>query len=150
MGQRHSELMIGYFPKQRATGIDLGNVEIKECKNTVHKYTISKKDLKAEFLLFYDWLDDEYFFVNTVEMPDIKRKKRETNPGCKRSIDTRQVRKIAYLATKDQDIFMNEMEAIVKDKTHLGWLLQQTNPESIVNSTSAIETDSIGEPTQVK
>lgn len=152
MGQRHSELMIGYFPKQHATGIDLENVELKECNNPHHKYTIKKKDLKAEFILFYDWMDDEYFFVNTKEMPIIKRKKRETNPECKRSITTTQVRKIAYLATKDQDIFMDEMEAIVKDKTHLAWLIPSnatnpTNPELIAKSTSTIETDSIGEPT---
>lgn len=152
MGQRHSDLMQLYFPNQKTTGIDLGNIEIKECKNAVHKYTISKKDLDAEFLLFYDWLDDEYLFVNSTDMPQIKRKKREINIECKRAISTAQVRTIAYFTTKDQNEFMNEMEAIIKDKSHLGWLLQQTtNPDSILSTEGATSHIVVGDSqTQVK
>lgn len=149
-GHKHSELMMGYFPNQKAVGIDLGNVEIKECKNPNHKYTIKKKDLQAEFILFYDWLEDEYFFVNTKEMPEIKRKKREVNPECKRAISTNQVRTIAYLATKDQDVFMTEMEKIVKDKNHLAWLIQTTNPESMLSNESATNQTVVGDPTQTQ
>ena len=153
MGQYHSTLMMGYFPKLQAIGIYLGNVEVKECNNLAHKYTISKKDYEAEFFLFYDWLDDMYFFVNTLDMPEIKRKKSDINTEGKRAISTMQVNRIAYFATKSQDEFMNEMEAIIKDKSFLGWLIQPTNSDSGILSMDTISTNQIvvGEtPTQVK
>jgi hypothetical protein len=119
-----------YFPNQKPTGIDLGNVEIKECNNPSHMFTIGLKDLKAEFILFYDWIDDIYFFVNTLDMPKIKTKRGNAeNKEGKRGITTTEVRKLAYFATIDQDAFMTEMEAIIHDKKYLGWLIQPTNSD---------------------
>lgn len=64
MGQYHSHLMMELFPGQKATGLDLGNVEIKECFNEDHKYSLKGKDSKADFMLFFDQMDEIFFIVN--------------------------------------------------------------------------------------
>ena len=147
MGRGHSDLMFIYFPKQKKTGIDLGNVEIKELiKNALRKFTIGKKDLAADFILFYDHIQMEYFFVNTIEMPKIKAEKR--------SISIKQVQKIAYLQTKDEDEFFHEMESIINDKSFLAWISNPTNPGQSISQKSYVSGDlsasqqAIGEPNQ--
>ncbi len=110
MGRYHSELMKVLFPNHKAIGIDLGNVEIKECKNNSHKFTLKADDKYAQFFLFYDWMLDMYFICNKVELPTIR---------VKRAISTNQVQKWAYFQTNDVDELLNEIKTILKDQNFL-------------------------------
>jgi len=100
------------FPNQFHEGIDLGNVELKEFINKFNKTEIKPSDLNADFIVFYHRKDKIFLFCNTKEFPKINKI---------RTMSLNQVRKIAYLETKDLDIIFNEMEDIVKDKRHLAW-----------------------------
>ena len=114
MGMQHSETMQVFFNNMKGVGIDLGNVEIKECNNKWHKYTVNKKDNKAPFLLFYDHVDKEFNFVNQVEFKRIPN-------SC--TVSTQQLRKeFSYKTTRIVMEFMNEMEEIIEDKSFLAWI----------------------------
>jgi len=103
-----------FFTRIEVVGIDLGNVEIKECDNKWHKYTLGKKDNKAEFILFYDHIKEEFNFVNQVEFKRINNSRTFSTPQI--------IRDFSYKTTRDLDEFMNEMEEIVEDKSYLAWL----------------------------
>jgi hypothetical protein len=114
--------MLTLFPNQQPIGIDLGNVEIKECRNSVHKFTLKATDGKAQFILFYDWLIDTYFICNQKEMPVIR---------CKRAISTNQVKKWAYFESKELDALFEELKTIIKNPKYIPGPYQETQNSKI-------------------
>jgi len=122
MGRQHSDLMMNLFPTQRGVGVDLGNVEIKECgyDSKDHKFVLKGDDTKSEFILFYFHPESEWAIVNTKEFFYRLPKKR--------SVTIHQVRKCAYFRTNKIPEMMDEIETIIKDTKFLGWILQPNEP----------------------
>jgi hypothetical protein len=56
VNRNHSKLMRKLFPNQKSTGVDLGNIEIKECRTISNMYTM--KDI--DFIPSVTW----YLFFN--------------------------------------------------------------------------------------
>lgn len=122
MGRYHSSFMQIIFPSQKAEGIDLGNIEIKECCNKRHKFLLRPKDSKADFILFYDWIENTFFLVNQIEMPKLR---------AKRSISTEQVKSLAYWKSQEIDELMDEMRTIIKNQNFIPDAYQETQNSKI-------------------
>lgn len=108
-------MMRNLFPHQKAIGIDLGNVELKECSSKCRKFSIKPEDKRAEYIIFYNHWDQEFLFMNVQEWEHLISNKR-------RSFSIDQVRKLSFLTTTDIEVFYAKSEEIIRDKTHCGWL----------------------------
>jgi len=75
MGRYHSPFMMVLFPNQKPTGVDLGNVEIKETNGKFECFTVNKIDMRAEFFLFYSWRQNKFWFVDAQDLPLVKKQR---------------------------------------------------------------------------
>ena len=66
------------FPNQRATGIDLGDVDIKESHGKYHRIVLGQKDYskKIKFFICYNHVFDEFLIVDSQDLEVIKAKKK--------------------------------------------------------------------------
>lgn len=110
MGRYHSEYMRILFPNQKANGIDMGNVEIKESNNNHNMFTVSQKDMIAEYFLFYNHISDMFYICDCEDFPYVKRK---------RGFRIHQIEKISFFRTKDIDKLMEKLREIIKDLSFL-------------------------------
>lgn len=61
----HSTFMKEIFYYIFPSGIDLVNIEIKESSCQSHCFKVGKKDIEAEYILFYDHDSDNFYFAHS-------------------------------------------------------------------------------------
>lgn len=124
MGGQQSLFFRSFFPKCSDVGIDLYNIELKECNNDENKFTYQIKDMSAEFILFYNHRTMEFIFCDTNDLP---------MPKIKRSIADYKLKSIAFKVTTDIDEFKHTTEEIIFDKTLCGWLRKLPDSNEFIN-----------------
>lgn len=105
MPRNHSEFMQIFF-KDYSTGIDLGNIEIKESTKNYQKFTILPKDMASEFLLFYDHKSQTWSLARTNSFPEVIGK---------RSFRLSQVLEHCFFVTKNDFEIMREVHKVILD-----------------------------------
>ena len=105
-GRIHSEFMMNVFPKQKPTGIDLGNIEIKESTNGFNRIVVCKKDMnpKIDYFLCYNHQNFEFLIVDSQDIPRVK--------GKTRSVYWNYLKSMAILQTQDYDVIWNKIEEL--------------------------------------
>lgn len=116
MGRYHSTLLQTLFPNQRGTGIDLGNIEIKESTSKYNRIELKKEDYNAEYILAYNHQNEIFLLVDTNDIPrPIKTRFKM------KSISWNWLEKYALFSTQD------EIEMLEQIKNYL------SNPEVFVD-----------------
>ncbi len=105
MGDHHSEFIQCFFD-EKAHGIDLDNIEIKESTLKYHKFTVKPKDMVADFILFYDHASQIWALAKTRSFPEIIQK---------RSFRLAQVLDNSYFVTKNDFEMMREVHKIISN-----------------------------------
>lgn len=105
-GRIHSEFMMNVFPKQKATGIDLGNIEIKESTNGYDRITICKKDMnpKIDYFLCYNHQNFEFLIVDSQDIPRVKKNNR--------SVYWNYLERMSLFKTSNYDEIWNKIEEL--------------------------------------
>lgn len=118
-------------------GIDLGNTELKSCHKPDQKWTIHPKDLKGNFIVFFNYNNDTWYFVNVLDIQQAMQYNEMKRIHHKRSISMFQIEKYAYFTTTLTEEMKTEMETIVKEPNkYLKWvtlklILEQPIPQPI-------------------
>jgi len=79
MGRTHSKMIMDLFPNIKPIGIDLGNLEFKECDNKDNVFTISKKDMEAEYIVSYNHNNQFWLITPTYEFPNFPKRKNKVS-----------------------------------------------------------------------
>lgn len=110
-GRIHSEFMMNVFPKQRPTGIDLGNIEIKESCNGFNRIVVCKKDMnsKIDYFLCYNHQTFEFLIVDAQDIPRVK--------GKRRSVYWNYLKRMAILITDKYDTIWSKAIELSTFKT---------------------------------
>ena len=74
MGRYHKGYLANVFPKQNATGLDLGNIELKRF-NVRGETTLKPEDKRAELLIFLDSITDDFYLVSQDMIAPIEKRR---------------------------------------------------------------------------
>jgi len=109
IGRKHSKFIQSIFPKIEATGIDLGNIEVKESTSFNQMFTMRKKDKESEYILFYSHLEDTFFITKTTEFTFLTEKKGIRLTG---------VKKHSFFQTKDVIEMLETLTPLLKNQEY--------------------------------
>jgi len=101
MGCKHNGILMIYYPNQKGTGVDYGNIEFK---TSIHsQYDLYPKDEAAEYFLFHDIKNETFSLCDKQDIPVIK---------FHRKFSQLQVDRICIWKTKDEIQSYEKVEII--------------------------------------
>jgi hypothetical protein len=109
IGRKHSKFIQSIFLKIEPTGIDLGNIEVKESTSFNQMFTMRKKDKESEYILFYSHLEDTFFITKTTEFTFLTEKKGIRLTG---------VKKHSFFKTKDVIEMLETLTPLLKNQEY--------------------------------
>ena len=110
MGRKHEGLLMILFPNQEGTGIDLGNVELKETTTGKEMFSLMPKDMQAEYFLFYSNLQERFWFVDSQDIPAINKR---------RSFRVAQIERVVLWTTKDVVEVIERLRPYINNQKYL-------------------------------
>jgi len=110
MGRMHEGLFRVLFPYQEHTGIDLGNIEIKETTKGKEIFSLEPKDMQAEYILFYSNFQERFWFVDSQDIPFMRKR---------RSFRVAQIERIIIWTTRDVIEVIENLKPYINDQKYL-------------------------------
>lgn len=93
-----------------ATGVDLGNIDIKESTKNYHRVVLTPKDEEAEYLLCYDHDLKQFALIDKQDIPRIRKP---------RSLYFNRIERIAKFITDSPKIMLQSISEYLKDKNYV-------------------------------
>lgn len=106
------------------TGVDLGNIDIKESTKGFHRVIVKPKDEKAEFLLCYDHVSKHFALIDTQDIPRIRKP---------RSLYFNRIEQIAKFITQSPKNMLQNISEYLKDLSYI-----KIKPEELEMETQKI------------